>query len=440
MLRRLGQLRRPRPSTVAIGVLALTVALAPFLPDSGGEDGAIDPASVAPDRALHATAGLGRVTREMQREIDAVVARGRTPLRATTARSAPGAVVAATTRCARFEGQQYCLHTGWTETPEAELVGELTTRVRGLAARRAPVEQTGGLDVLAALRRHAGRSPAEQARAERSELVAAARSVAKVWLLRHQVQGIPLPDGFLERHPEVVLAEAGTQIPKEDQAETQIVAARFATASSTSPSPTTTTAPATTVRPASAYPERYAILRTSRVAEQVRSYWCGPTSMQMIEWGWSGTRESQSHWARRLGTTTSGTAITDMVRLTNEATGWDRPDRAGTYITLDIADWTWSEWWLLQMRHIHDYRAPVILHPVLLKKYYPYLDDDASGHFQVGRGYDKNGSDPNLISYFEPWNQQRFDPSEPYISRVQWRSGYRSYRANRAHFQHNLGV
>ena len=46
----------------------------------------------------------------------------------------------------------------------------------------------------------------------------------------------------------------------------------------------------------------------------------------------------------------------------------------------------------------------------------------------------------NLIGFFEPWNQQRFDPSEPYISRVQWRSAYRSYRGNQAHSMHNIGV
>ena len=40
-------------------------------------------------------------------------------------------------------------------------------------------------------------------------------------------------------------------------------------------------------------------------------------------------------------------------------------------------------------RHIVDYRAPVVLHPILLARYYPYLDDDGSGHFQVGRGYQK---------------------------------------------------
>ena len=92
------------------------------------------------------------------------------------------------------------------------------------------------------------------------------------------------------------------------------------------------------------------------------------------------------------------------------------------------------------MRHVYDYKAPLILHPILLKQFYPYLDDDGSGHFQVGRGYRKNGDKMNLIGFFEPWNQQRFDPSEPYISRVQWRSAYRSYRGNEAHSMHNIGV
>jgi hypothetical protein len=92
------------------------------------------------------------------------------------------------------------------------------------------------------------------------------------------------------------------------------------------------------------------------------------------------------------------------------------------------------------MRHVHDYRAPVVLHPVLLKQYYPYLDDDASGHFQVGRGFDQNPGGNPQIGYFEPWDQAKFDPSEPAIGRVQWRNAYRSYRANLDHFQHNVGV
>ena len=52
---------------------------------------------------------------------------------------------------------------------------------------------------------------------------------------------------------------------------------------------------------------------------------------------------------------------------------------------------------------------------------------------------DNAGGNPQL-GYFEPWDQSKFDPSEPAIGRVQWRNAYRSYRANLDHFQHNLGV
>jgi len=162
--------------------------------------------------------------------------------------------------------------------------------------------------------------------------------------------------------------------------------------------------------------------------------------MQMIAWGWSDRHRLQRHWAAKLGTTTSGTSITSMVDVVNRYTGWDKPSYAGPYITLDIGDWSFRQWMLLMARHIVDYRAPVILHPVLLTQFYPYLDHDGSGHFQVGRGYRKRDGRPPLLGYFEPWNQQRFHPDEPFIDRVQWRNAYRSYRANQAHFQHNLGV
>ena len=81
----------------------------------------------------------------------------------------------------------------------------------------------------------------------------------------------------------------------------------------------------------------------------------------------------------------------------------------------------------------------MVLHPVL-ERFFPYLDDDASGHFQVGRGYLSRPGGTKRISFYEPWNQRAFDPSEPYVERVQWRNAYKSYRANLAHFQQSIGV
>ncbi len=401
-----------RRRTIAIGAFALVLLGAPFLPD-GDTPPAIETASVPDVRLADATAGSGAITPAMRQEIDAVLAQGRTAARATRGvRLRPATLVRDLVRCADFEGQRYCLHSGWTDSSASSVVTDLARSASAESARAAYREESGDLSLTAQLRRHAALSPAALEKAERAELTAAARSVAKVWLLRHQIQGEPLPDGFVARHPEVRARTGATN---------------------------TTTGTAPERKTGKDYPEWGRVLPNNKVAEQERSYWCGPGTMQMIGWGWRNKR-SQSTWANRLGTTREGSAISELVRATNRYTGWDRAEYAGRYIVLDIKDWSYQQWYLLQMRHTVDYKAPVILHPVLLKKWYPYLDDNASGHFQVGRGYNKNGDGSNLLRYFEPWNQQRFDPSEPYIDRRQLRSAYRGYRANREHFQHNIGV
>ena len=222
-----------------------------------------------------------------------------------------------------------------------------------------------------------------------------------MWLIRHDIQGVPLPANFLEQHPEAAVS-----------------------------------ARATTRK----HPRKFRILSEKQVRPQKRSYYCGPTTVQMIAWGWRDRRQGQALWADRLHTTSAGTGITDMVRVVNHNSGYDNADHAGPYIVLDISDFTYKQWWRLMKKHIHTYKAPVVLHPILLKKYYPYLDDDASGHFQVGRGYHRTKDGQKLLGYFEPWDQSQFDPTEPRIARTQWQSAYKSYRANQAHFQHNVGV
>lgn len=392
---------RPRSIALGVGALVLLLALAPLVPR--GDDGpdALRPSTDTagtPSGALRSAnaAGPTRITPAMRAEIDRVIAAGR-----RVGRAGSKAGLAAAVRCADLGGQRYCLGAGWTTDAEADVRSRVAA-----AARRTPraATTTGDLDPAAALDRLVRMSPAERVAAERAELTAAARSVAKVWLLRHEIQGTPLPPRFLADHPEARASRSTKQRTTAD------------------------------------YPRRSTILRPGRARQQTRTYWCGPATMQAIAWGWEGERRGQRHWARRMGTTRAGTSITDIVRVVNDATGFDRPGRAGTYITLDVGDWSFKQWKLLMMRHIHDYRAPVVLHPVLHRAYYPYLDDDASGHFQVGRGYNKAGRRPLQLGYFEPWNQQRFDPSEPYIARVQWRQAYKSYRANQAHPMHNVGV
>lgn len=366
-----------RARKIAIGTLVGVLLVAPFLP-RGGTDPAMTPtADPSPGAGPAASLAPGPVTPQMRQEIDRVVAQGAGTV---SARLAPDALADRLVRCADLSGQRYCLHVGWTTRSEAQVRSRVATAARADLARPAARETTGDLSTLDLLRRAAALDEDARAEAERRELNTAARSVAKVETLRR------------------------TSKTRKD------------------------------------YPERSTVLKPRRVSEQVRTWWCGPATMQMIAWGWQDQKKRQKHWARRLNTTGNGTSVWDMVRVVNGATGYDQASRAGEYIVLDISDWSYKKWLLLNMRHVVDYRAPLVLHPILLKRFYPYLDDDASGHFQVGRGYDKRGDKPAYLGFFEPWNQQRFDPSEPFINRVQWRSAYRSYRANQAHPQQNIGV
>ena len=360
------------------------------------------------------TAGYGRVTPADRHTIERIVAAARAAGRVSRA-SSPRALVNAVVRCATFEGQRYCLGSGWTDRTQAQIRAQAVSVLERPAARRASVTTTGDLSAYDALRQAARLSPARRAATQRAELTQAARSVAKVWLLRHQIQRVPLPHGFFARHPEVRRTPTRTSTGQDSGGVRRLKRWRD-------------------------YPVRATVLHPKQVAAQSRTYWCGPTTMQMIAWGWQHRRRSQQHWASRLGTTTSGTAITSMVDVVNAATGYDKATYAGPYITLDIGDWSFHQWRLLIARHVVDYHAPVVLHPVLLARFYPYLDHDGSGHFQVGRGYKKRPGRTPLLGYFEPWNQQRFHPDEPFIDRVQWRDAYRSYRANEAHFQHDIGV
>jgi hypothetical protein len=322
-------LRRPRPRTVAIGAFVLLLVAAPFVPSGGGDDRSLLP-SGDEDATLvpAAAAGPGRVTPALQAEIDRVVGEVRSVGR-ISARRTPDRLAADLVRCAEFEGQRYCLDQGWTTDSEAAVQARTATAARTLSARRTTTESTGDLDELGSLRRAAALSPAERAEADRAELTLAARSVAKVWLLRHQIEGVALPKGFLARHPEAQAAPTDARTTARAGAEGRTAEKRFRD-----------------------YPARAVVMNPTRVAEQERTYWCGPTTMQMITWGWRGVRRSQSYWADRLGTTTGGSAISDMVRVVNDSTGWDRPAHAGTYFSRDMGQYTLGQWCSMVVRHV----------------------------------------------------------------------------------------
>jgi hypothetical protein len=415
-----------RTRWTGLGILTLVLVLPPVLPRGNAEVGVVRHHGAAAEQPA-LTAGYGRLSPAFRHTIARVVSSSRA---AVDVRGSTRSLVDDLVRCATFDGQRYCLGQGWTDRTQAQVRARTAAMVsRQAAAQAAPLraaasEATGELSPLGALQQMARMSPRMRAASERVELTQAARSVAKVWLIRHQIQGVALPAGFLAHHPEV------------RQVGTATSSAGSITSDFVGPVPQSQRAWSKRWRD---YPPRAAVLSRHDVSQQVRTYWCGPASMQMIAWGWSGRKRSQQYWANRLGTTTSGSSMTEMVNITNRYTGWDRQSYAGPYISLDIGDWSFREWMLLMARHTVDYRAPVILNPVLLKQYFPYLDHDGSGHFQVGRGYEKRARNGPLLGYFEPWNQQRFHPDEPFISRVQWRPAYRSYRAIEANF-HTVGV
>ena len=394
--------KRISVSMAAIAILSATVLSAPGATATATPD---DPADTWPASNARTTnvgsVAPSTITPAMRREIDRVVSANR-----RTARVAPNsgarALAGAQIRCATFETQRYCLRYGWTDRTAAELRRDLTRRE---AAARRTGHETGDASILASLRTHARMAPRAQARADRAELRQAARSTSKVLALRHDIQGTPYPKGYFARHPEAERTSTSARKRR--------------------------------------YPRRYYVLNWHHTRQQNRTYWCGPATMQLIAWGWHGGKKPkpQKLWAKRLGTTTSGTGIWNMVAAVNKYTGFDKQGYAGRYIVLDISDWGYGKWLQLHRRHYAQYNAPIVMHPVLKAQYFPYMKGwSGSGHFQVGRGYNNRGKNPATLGLFEPYNPRRFNSSAPHVARLQYPRAYPNYLANQDHPQQNIGV
>ncbi|GAA3581767.1 hypothetical protein [Kribbella ginsengisoli] len=138
---------------------------------------------------------------------------------------------------------------------------------------------------------------------------------------------------------------------------------------------------------------------------QDKGYWCGPATFQSIDWADDNQKDTQSSWAKDLGASSSGTGISSMVKQTNLKTNWDLA--AGTYIVQNVGHWNTQKFFDVHRNHLGDAKpAPVIEHVQLLKRYFPYLAFNHSGHYQVGRGYDAN---KGTIAIYEVFNERRFN-------------------------------
>ena len=351
------RLARPRPAGCAVPARRRHPA---------GPETAAQPAVPLAD----ATAGAGTVTPAMRREIDAVLAAGRTPARRTSgARLRPAALVRDQVRCADFEGQRYCLHAGWTDSSPAEVVSDLAGTAAAQSARSAYREETGDLTLVDQLRQRARLSPAARERADRAELTAAARSVAKVWLLRHQVQGVALPDGFLARHPEV----------------------RTRTASGT-----TAAADRKTFR---------GLPGDGPGAAQDRGLRAEP---QLLVRADVHADDRAGAGATRGGASATGpTSSAPPPRAARSPTGPgdQRADRAGTVPTTPASTSSstsragrYRQWYTLQMRHTVDYRAPIDPAPGAAGEVAtPTSTTTPAGTSRSAAATTRTATDPNLM-------------------------------------------
>jgi hypothetical protein len=325
-------------------------------------------------------------------------------------------------RCFTLETENYCLGLGFVDKVPtgAELSAAVAEPDVARDDLRAGVsaEQdiaTGALSPAAFVAERASMSKAERTNAELEEMQTAWDGRDKARALRLlDANGNPpagesaapdtgTPGGSATTAP---TTDAGrTDVPVPGAGETVAPSAGHTVAPkpggpSTKPSPPPLKPPVVVKpKPVSNY------IMKGYQTSQDRGYWCGPATFQSIDWADDKQKDTQASWAKDLGATTSGTAISAMVKQTNLKTNWDLA--AGTYIVQNVSHWTPAKFLQVHQNHLGDGApAPVIEHVQLLKRYFPYLAFNHSGHYQVGRGYDKKAG---TIGIFEVFNERRFN-------------------------------
>ena len=246
----------------------------------------------------------------------------------------------------------------------------------GTADRAAPATSTP----TALLARAQSRTSAARTEAERAELTMAAQSVGKVWMLRHEIQGVALPADFAERHPEV--ATARHRGPRRLRGVVPEAVQDPQQQGRPGPEPAPTGAARRRCRPSAG-------ARRSK-------------------------RKNQSYWARRLGTTTAGTAITDMVRVVNNKTDYDEDDarralRRARHQRLQLQA-------VVPADDAPRPRLPGARRPPPGRCSSSTTPTSTTTRAATSRSAAAIDQDPGRqpqIGYFEPWDQSKFDPSEP---------------------------
>ncbi|MEV6283643.1 C39 family peptidase [Kribbella sp. NPDC051770] len=306
-------------------------------------------------------------------------------------------------RCFKLETENYCLGLGFVDTlPTGAQIS--STVVEPDATRddlRAGVsaEQdiaTGALSPAAFVAERAAMTKGERTNAELEEMQAAWDGRDKARALR-ELEVADEPATASSGDTRTGVPAGGASVAPPSAGLTVVPTPGGPTTKPTPPpmKPPTVSKP----KPAANY-----IMKGFQTSQD-KGYWCGPATFQSIDWADDNQKDTQASWAKDLGATTSGTAISAMVKQTNLKTNWDLA--AGTYIVQNVGHWTPAKFLQVHQNHLGDGApAPVIEHVQLLKRYFPYLAFNHSGHYQVGRGYDTKAK---TIGIFEVFNERRFN-------------------------------
>jgi outer membrane biosynthesis protein TonB len=291
-------------------------------------------------------------------------------------------------RCFKLDEENYCLGLGFVdEVPSGAQLQTMMSPPSARADGEVGVEQdipTGDLTPQAFVAERASMPKSARVNAELDEMQAAwdGRDKARSLRVMDAEPTPPTPTPTLSPTPTPTVSPTPTPTPTR-----------------TAPTQGTPTPVAPVTLPKSSY-----IMKGFQTSQE-KGYWCGPATFQSIDWADDDQKDTQASWAKDLGSTTSGTGISAMVKQTNLKTNWDLA--AGTYIVQNVGHWNAQKFFTVHQNHLGDGRpAPVIEHTQLLKRYFPYLAFNHSGHYQVGRGYNRtNGT----IAIFEVFNERRFN-------------------------------
>jgi hypothetical protein len=313
-------------------------------------------------------------------------------------------------RCFKLDEENYCLGLGFVDQlPTGAQLQATLSPPEAHTDGDAGVEQdisTGDLTPAALVAERAAMPKGTRVTAELDEMQAAWDGRAKAKELRLLAEG-GSPESINGTDASDQAAEVDGSTPGAPTATPTPTASPTPTPTRTVPRPITPTPAPTPTKPAAPAPVKVpasAYIMKGFQTSQEKGYWCGPATFQSIDWADDNQKDTQASWAKDLGSTSGGTAISAMVRQTNLKTTW--PKAAGTYVVQNVSGWNTQTFFTVHQKHLGVYKAPVIEHVQLLKRYFPYLAFNHSGHYQVGRGYDKaNGT----IAIFEVFNERRFN-------------------------------